>query len=346
MRARAQEALTRWRDAAARLPPPDEHSMAGISGGRTSALMAYLLPRSTALVFANTGREHSKTLDFLCRLEDDLQRPIVRVEFRAPRRGEPPKNATFEIVTHQTLSRKGEPFTDFLLCLASFRAKHKGLGPIAPWAASRICTSYLKLKTKWKLAEAWGWGKADDYTDYVGLRADEPERVAGVRRRNAERGTDERALLADLGIVKGDKPGQHFGVLQFWEDMPYDLGIPEHLGNCIECFLKDEGDLALALDDSEALPEWAFSIEDQFGPMRRGGATSYRQVHAEAPFRRRIRTALEDGLEPEREDGLPLKRHELLVKQERRRMKAGSAGFSCSCDAAPNIDDSQLLLGL
>lgn len=85
--------------------------IAGVSGGRTSALMALeYLPKDTVLCFQNTGREHQKTLDFLARLEDDLQRPIVRLEWRAPAQGEPPSKATFEVVSHAQLARRGEPF--------------------------------------------------------------------------------------------------------------------------------------------------------------------------------------------------------------------------------------------
>lgn len=310
---------------------------AGISGGRTSALMAYLLPPETRLVFTNTGREHSKTLDFLRRLEDDLQRPIYRVEFRAPKRGDPPKFATFELVPHEHLSRKGEPFTDFLLCLASFRAKHKGLGPIAPWARSRLCTSYMKVKTAARLCASWGWDKGE-YTDYIGLRADEPVRVRGMEQRNRDSGGDERSPLAELGVRK-----EH--VLRFFGGWHFDLGIPEHLGNCVECFMKDESDLAEALLDPEALPEFAIAIENDFGPMRRGPLVpGYAQVLAEAPYRRRIRTALECGVqEPEREPGLSERRHRLIVKQERKVLNDGRRSIACSCDAAPLIDDDTVL---
>jgi len=89
--------------------------IAGVSGGRTSALMALkFVPKHTVLSFQNTGREHPATLDFIRRLEDDLQRPIVRLEWRAPSRGERPGKASFEIVSHENLSRNGEPFSDLL----------------------------------------------------------------------------------------------------------------------------------------------------------------------------------------------------------------------------------------
>jgi hypothetical protein len=307
-------------------------AVAGISGGRTSAFMAHLLPHDVVLCFQNTGREHEKTLEFLCRLEDDLARPIVRVEWRAPPRGDPPKNATIEIVTHAELSRKGEPFTDLLLCAKSFREKVKGKPPIAPWARSRICTSYLKIRAQEMLCHSFGWA---DWTQYVGLRADEPDRVARMRQRNNDRDKDERAPLFDLGI---EKPA----VLSYWSGKPFDLEIPEHLGNCTGCFLKDEADLATALIEPGTDPEWWIGIEDKFAPMRRGGRPSYAQVYAETPTRLVIRAALLRG-EPVPPTQLPPKRHKLIVKQEQERLANGRQGFSCSCEGAERITDDDLL---
>jgi 3'-phosphoadenosine 5'-phosphosulfate sulfotransferase (PAPS reductase)/FAD synthetase len=315
--------------------PPKQHAIAGISGGRTSAKMAFDLPESTILAFMNTGKEHQKTLEFLRRLEDDLGREITRLEFRAPPRGDPPGAATFEIVPHDRLSRKGEPFMDLLLCLASYRAKHKGLGPVAPWARQRLCTAHLKIKTKDRFCASMGW-KRGEYIDYVGLRADEPDRVANMKQRNEDRDGDERAPLFDAGVTKAD-------VLKFWASKPYDLEIPEHLGNCTGCFLKDESDLAEALLDPETDAWWWIDIEKTFAPMRRN-RSSYEQVLAEAPMRRRIRTALECGIEsPTRESSMPQRRHELIVRQERKRMVEGTAGFSCSCEAAHNVSDDDVL---
>lgn len=312
------------------------HAVAGVSGGRTSAFMAKMLPPDVVLCFMNTGREHEKTLEYLRRLEDDLGREIVRLEWRAPERGLPPRFATFERMEHKHLSRRGEPFTDLLLCLKAYRAKEKNAGPVAPWARQRICTSYLKIKTQRMFCHSLGWG--DDYTQFVGLRADEPSRVAKMRERNEQRDTDERAPLFELGIVKAD-------VLGYWATMPYDLEIPEHLGNCTGCFLKDESDLATALVEPGTDPEWWIGIERDFAPMRRGGRPSYAQVYAEAPTRLVIRDALLRG-EPVPETSLPAKRHKLIVKQERERLANGAQGFSCGCEGAEKMTDDDLLNAL
>jgi hypothetical protein len=288
--------------------------------------MAYLLPPTTIFSFQNTGREHPKTYEFLLRLEEDLQRPIVRLEWRAPPRGDAPRHARVEVVQHAQLSRRGEPFLDLLECLAAYRMKEKGKPPIAPWAKQRICTAYLKIKTMHAHCRSLGW---KDWTFFVGLRADEPDRVALMRPRNESRDTDERAPLHEMGLVKAD-------ILKFWSKKKFDLEIPEHLGNCTACFLKDERDLADSLADPETDAKWWLDIEARFAPMRRA-RPSYAQVLAEVPERLKIRDALCRGIEPM--SGLSPHRHRLVVRQE----QAPRESWSCGCAAAERLVDEDLL---
>jgi hypothetical protein len=293
--------------------------------------MAYMLPSDVVLSFQNTGREAAKTYDFIAALEQDLQRPIVRLEYRAPPRGDAPKFSTFEIVDHRHLSRRGEPFRDSLVCAATYRAKHKQEGPIAPWARQRICTAQLKVKTAYRFAASLGWGRPGDFTEHIGLRADEPVRVAKMRGRNSDRHTDERAPLSDAGVTKAD-------VLEFWARKSFDLGLPEWMGNCTGCFLKDESDLATALLEPETDADWWIGIERDFAPMRRG-RSSYSQVLEEAPERMRIRTAVERGDALIPATRLLPRRHKLLVAQELERHANGPTPFACECDAAKDFDE-------
>ncbi len=332
--------------------PARMNAVAGVSGGRTSAEMAIRLDPSVVLTFQNTGREAAGTYDFLERVEGCLGRPIVRLEFRAPPRGEVPRAATFEVVDHRHLARRGEPFRDMLECLRAYRRQHKGLGPVAPWARQRICTAHLKIKTQRRYCASLGWGGPRDYVEYIGLRADEPLRVARMAERNDRLGTYERAPLAEAGVTKAD-------VLRAWRGRPLvDLDVPEWLGNCTGCFLKDEADLATALLQEETDASWWIGVEDEFGPMRRQ-RTSYREVLAEAPVRLRIRDAL--AFAPPSEGSAPAevvervrratqpylvdlssRRVTLIVAQEvDRRATLGSSTFSCECDAAKaeDLDD-------
>jgi 3'-phosphoadenosine 5'-phosphosulfate sulfotransferase (PAPS reductase)/FAD synthetase len=312
--------------------------IAGVSGGRTSAEMACRLRgRGIVFSFQNTSREAVKTYEFIERLEQYLEEPIVRLEFRAPPRGEPPINATFEVVEHRHLQRRGEVFRDMLEMVRTFRATgagRGGTGPIAPWARSRICTAYMKARTQRKYCASLGWGGPTEYTEYIGLRADEPARVAKMRGRNADRDTDERAPLAEWGVTKED-------VLAAWRARPFDLEVEEHMGNCTGCFLKDEADLATALLQPETDAEGWIAIEENYAPMRRG-RPSYRQVLAEAPERMKIRAALASGgplaLGQANLANLPPRRLKLVIAQEVERRDNGPKRIACECDAAKGED--------
>ena len=78
-------------------------AFSGISGGRTSGMMAALHDAKVVLTFQNTGREHPKTYEFLDRLDHALGRRLVLLEFRPPKvRGARPREFEFEVVTHKT----------------------------------------------------------------------------------------------------------------------------------------------------------------------------------------------------------------------------------------------------
>ena len=92
-----------------RIDPP---ALISFSGGRTSAYLlrqildAYggRLPEAVVPVFANTGKEMPETLDFVRECGERWGVDIVWLEYNP---GLPDK---FEIVSHGTASRQGEPF--------------------------------------------------------------------------------------------------------------------------------------------------------------------------------------------------------------------------------------------
>lgn len=311
--------------------------VAGISGGRSSGLVAKkYAPADAVLVFCNTGFEHPATIDFLAHIEQDIGRRIYAIEYRAPPSGQPPAQSTFEIVDGwHRLSMDGEPFLAYLECARTYRADlDPPKPPIAPSTirGGRYCTAHLKLKTKERFVASLGMGTPRDYTDLCGLRADEPERVARMKLRNDARDTDERAPLFDAGVTKAD-------VLSFWAKQKYDLAIPDYLGNCVGCFMKDERDLAsaLTLDPiGRAHAGTLIEIERRYAPMRRGGRPSYAQVVDEAPDRMKIRDALARGQSTDPlflSTTLPARRQELIARQEKR----AASSWSCSCDDAHDI---------
>lgn len=201
----------------------DGQTCISFSGGRTSAYMLWRvlqsndgLPDGTMVVFANTGKEAEETLEFVreCSLRWDI--PITWVEYTS--------GGGFQVVDFDTASRKGEPFE------ALIQKRQYLPNPVA-----RFCTTELKILTAVRYLRSIGW---EEWDNLIGMRADEPARVAKVRASpsGGTKGVERHVPLASDGIGVQD-------VLEFWRNQDFDLGLPvvngkTMHGNCDLCFLK------------------------------------------------------------------------------------------------------------
>lgn len=201
------------------------------SGGRTSAFMTECILRDNnydeiQVVFANTGQEHEKTLEFVNNCDKHLNFSTVWVEAEVNK--ESGQGTRHRVVSFETASRDGRPFEDTI-------AKY-GL----PNKASPHCTRELKQNPIRSYARSIGWGPST-YDMAIGIRADEIDRVNANYKKL-------RIVypLVDRGVTKSN-------VLDFWSKQPFDLGIKEHEGNCLWCWKKSDKKLKMLL---EANPEW------------------------------------------------------------------------------------------
>lgn len=243
-------------------------AVVSFSGGRTSAYMLWrilqahggALPDDLVVCFANTGKERIETLDFVQRCADAWSVPIAWLEWR-----DGPAGKRFSVVSHASASRAGEPFSALI-------RKRRFL----PNQVSRFCTQELKIRVMkdWTRATL-GWAR---WTNVVGLRADEPGRVAKAT--DPERASKERwrvaCPLAEAGVSQAD-------VRAFWASMPFDLGLSPHEGNCDLCYLKSRGKLARIIRDNPGISAWWEGEEAATGgtfrpPERR---QSYRELRQE-----------------------------------------------------------------
>ena len=87
---------------------------------------------------------------------------------------------------------------------------------------------------------------ATEYVSLIGLRTDEPRRVARVKARNGlDSGDPERTKreMTDGEIVStplSDAGITHESVLAFWDERDWNLALPNetNLSNCVYCFMK------------------------------------------------------------------------------------------------------------
>lgn len=200
------------------------------SGGRTSAFLSYILTHTHKhlvkdyelhFVFANTGCEHEKTLEFIDKCDKAWGLNVVWLEAVV----KPTKGAgtRHKIVSFETASRMGEP----MIATAS---KYT-----TPSPKVRVCTRVTKLDT----INSWSrsmFGTTNVATA-LGIRADEPKRIKQQKYRTL------LYPLFDLGITKED-------VLDFFSTYEFDLEIPEYLGNCVWCIHKSVPKLQAAYRDA------------------------------------------------------------------------------------------------
>lgn len=210
------------------------------SGGRTSAYMTIRYAKAGDLViFANTGKEHAKTLDFV----DQVMRHCEAMGCVCVWLEYCPENG-FKQVAYETAARNGEPYRDLIL-------KRSYL----PNVAHRICTTELKIRPMAKYIKSLGYENGD-VDMYIGIRYDEPNRYY-KNKENREGFTNRMPLYLDKVT--------EFEILAYWADMPFDLEIPKRLGNCTLCFLKGRSKRISILRENPEEAKWWIEMEEITG---------------------------------------------------------------------------------
>jgi 3'-phosphoadenosine 5'-phosphosulfate sulfotransferase (PAPS reductase)/FAD synthetase len=232
----------------------DGPAVISFSGGRTSGYMLAMilaandgLPDDVSVVFANTGLEHEGTLKFVDNCAKAFGIHISFVEFGVPH---------IRYMTFEGASRNGEPFETLI------RKKQ-----YLPNAAQRFCTGDLKIQTIRRFMQDHGH---DEYMDVLGIRADEPHRIAKMKRID-DSYRDIYMPLAVAGVTKQD-------VQQFWAGMDFDLEVPHGHGNCQLCFMKGVQLRGSIMTAQPNLANWWIEREDEIDATFEKSGLTYRQV--------------------------------------------------------------------
>ena len=220
-----------------------EPTCISFSGGRTSAYMLYQvlqahggkMPDNGIVCFANTGKEEEATLKFVNDCSVNWGVPIIWLEYQS-------ENPKFKIVDYASASRNGEPFAELI-------AKRQYL----PNAVARFCTSELKVLPIDRYFKSIG---VNEYETLVGIRADEPRRVAKMRLNKDVKLTP----LATNGVTEKI-------VWDFWNKQLFDLELAKFSGasNCDLCFLKGAKILIGLVQQKPERAIWWADMEKQIG---------------------------------------------------------------------------------
>ena len=201
------------------------------SGGKTSGFMAWWIKQNMAethdlrFVFANTGLEHEKTLEFVERCDKEWSLGVEWVE-AVPNHNER-KGSGARVVDFDSASRNGEPFEAVIQKYGISNQSYPH------------CTRELKANAiRSHLVES-GWS---GYQIAIGIRADEIDRMQVDAR--------ERRIIYPL---ISQMPMDRAAVDRWWDRQEWNLEIPPYLGNCVTCWKKsDRKLLTIAQDDPHA----------------------------------------------------------------------------------------------
>lgn len=229
-------------------------TVVSFSGGRTSAYMLFMvllhntledIARYLLVIFANTGKEHPATLEFVKACAERWGVPIIWLEYRDDEKG-------FAVVSFDSAGRAGEPFE------ALIRKRQYLPSPV-----TRFCTIDLKIRVIHKYLRSLGLSTEDEPVDMMtGIRADEPRRVVKIRHRKSTSESKHATMvmpLADAGVGVQD-------VTNFWQAQPFDLMLSTINGrtlegNCDLCFLKGAKQVYSIIASDRAKAEWWARME-------------------------------------------------------------------------------------
>lgn len=247
----------------------EETTIISFSGGRTSA---YLLHRVLEAnggpndlihpIFCNTGKEMPETLDFIEQCSVEWGVPITWLEYagRELKPGVKPEDVSpgrkcfdysFKIVNYGNASRNGEPFDRLIEDMQYL-----------PNPMSRWCSGQLKQRTIGRYIQTCLLDEELPIRSLIGIRADEPRRVAKLHGEERE----QQYLLCPLykaGITRQD-------VGNFWSGYKFDLALPNNQGvtdwgNCDLCFLKGHKKKVSIMRARPDLAQWWIEKERRFG---------------------------------------------------------------------------------
>lgn len=239
-------------------------ALISFSGGRTSAYMLKMildahggvLPDDVHVCFANTGKEREETLRFVHECATRWNVRVRWLEWRTRRVKDDDGNTIpftdrFDEVGFNSASRDGAPFAGLI------RAKG-----YTPNAVTRFCTSELKVRVMKYFMQAQGY---DHWSNIIGLRHDEPRRVAKSRAPNRDRWTSILPL--------DDAKVTNRMVRAFWAEQDFDLQLLPFEGNCDGCFLKARPKLWEIERTAPGTLQWWSDMET--GPGRGRFVTEY-----------------------------------------------------------------------
>lgn len=236
------------------------------SGGESSGFMTETLLRdyknkyNMVVCFANTGQEVNETIEFVnnCfkRWESIYQAKCVWIEPLKTPKG---TGTQHKVVSYKTALMGSKYFEEM--------SEKYGI----PNVDYKHCTRELKLNPiHHYINTVVGWKKGE-YKTAIGIRNDEPKRHLKEKNKTPE-------LFQDIAMPEKKDcwqkvihpmvtlfPVTKQDVVEFWEDMPFQLGIEQHQGNCFWCYKKSEAKHVKLIKENRSAYDVPKMLEEKYG---------------------------------------------------------------------------------
>jgi hypothetical protein len=235
--------------------------LCSVSGGSTSAMMAYVIKNSIkykndniVYAFANTSRESPETIQFLLDIMKYWNIKIYFIEgVYSLKLG---KGVGHRIVHPDKLQMQG------LIYYKSILHKNKGVFSGLPFQFAPYCSEMLKVLPLRSFAKEYFKGKP--YVTAIGFRAEDmPKRISFPEIKEIK--NKIYPLITDF-----QKPINLIDVYKFFETQPFKLNLDKKRGNCLICWKKPENVLLQILKNDDFSSIFEKKLELKFGN------TSYR----------------------------------------------------------------------
>lgn len=202
--------------------------------------------------FQNTGMETPETIDFLSKAPF----PLTVLQYKD-------EKPFYTVETLESMNKTGEPFKQLV-------RKRKAI----PNKRQRFCTQEMKIRTLRRYMRGQGILIWDSY---VGIRADEPDRIQNITNGYAKHGGTYVKVTPKFPLLDWNVTAKEVG--EFWRGKNWDLNMPllpngkTICGNCVGCFHKSEAELAITLKRYPALYSIMEGMEKEIGHTFREGVS-------------------------------------------------------------------------
>lgn len=211
------------------------YNVVNFSGGRSSAYMLNELLKENKdliVIFCNTSKETPETYQFIKDCVKNFKFNLIVLEYK-------PKS--FLITDIDNCKKNGEVFEE-LITYKKFM----------PSVVTRFCTTDMKILVTKRYLKSLG---IKQYINYLGIRADEPQRYSSIISRNTKNVYNDMPMFYN-GITKND-------INNFWNNQSFDLKHNSNLGNCDLCFLKGKNKIINILRQQPNKANWWIEQEQK-----------------------------------------------------------------------------------